>query len=87
MIKHKINEWWCFRLQFSTVRLYWARADEMNFGMNHAPGAGWIALKHLINLIYILITDTTAWSIWSQYVFWNRNNMTNASVQFGILKY
>ena len=37
-----MNEW-CFRPRFCTVSIYWAGetwANEINFGMNHAPGAG-----------------------------------------------
>ena len=34
---------WCCRPRFCTVRLYWARDNEMNFVVNHAPGAGSIA--------------------------------------------
>ena len=30
-------------LSHDSVRLYWAGANEMNFVMNHAPGAGSIA--------------------------------------------
>ena len=40
----RMNEW-CFRPKFCTVRLYWAGANwanEMNFVMNHARGAGLI---------------------------------------------
>ena len=40
----KWNEW-CFRSHFCTVRLYWTRTiwvNDMNFVMNHAPGAGLI---------------------------------------------
>ena len=37
---------WCFKPQFCTGKIYW-RGDrlvnEMNFDMNHAPGAGSIA--------------------------------------------
>ena len=41
-----MNKWvneWCLRAQFCTVtkpETTWA--NEMNFGMNHAPGAGLI---------------------------------------------
>ena len=41
----KLNDW-CFRPRCCTVRINWARdkmANEMNIGMNHAPGAGSIA--------------------------------------------
>ena len=32
---------WCSSPQFCTVKQYWA--NEMNFGRNHAQGAGLIA--------------------------------------------
>ena len=44
----EINETkiWCFKLQFCTVRLYWAGktwANEVDVVVNHTPGAGSIA--------------------------------------------
>ena len=38
MFNENMNEW-CFRWWFYTVRLYWVRANEMNLGINHSPGA------------------------------------------------
>ena len=61
---------WCFRPQFCTVWLYWAGqnwANEMNFGMQHAPGAGSIAQfvdlqsSALLPLCYVCPTYNEFW--------------------------
>ena len=44
-VSNKRNHW-CFRPRLCIVRLYWAEttwANEMNFLLDHAPGAGSIA--------------------------------------------
>ena len=52
----RMNEW-CFRPQFCSVMLYWARANlsnEMNFVMNHARSG--VSIRHVFYCVIVIIT-------------------------------
>ena len=68
-IKHyTLENEWCFRQRFCTVRLYWAGDNwdkEMNIIMNHAPGAGSITglFDQQSNELYHCTTDAPYYTL------------------------